>query len=438
MDILNEIEEQFKLTAEDISNIMSSFQDEMAKGLAGEKSCLKMIPSHFARPSGMEKGRYMAIDLGGTNFRILLVELKGRNNAEILGQHKYTLKEEHIMGTKDELFGFIAHSIKNFMALCGMRNSADVRIGFTFSFPVDQTGKASGRLAKWTKGFSSEGVVGEDVVMLLDDALRKAGVNNTKITALVNDTVGTLVAGSYDDPDCDMGVILGTGTNACYAEKTINIKKWKDDPYKNSEMIINIEWGNFNVLNQTVYDRELDERSDNPGDQIMEKMVSGIYLGELFRLVIIKMTEKGLLGKGFRGKLFTEPGRFRSEHMSSFESDKSDGLSLIKRFLDENNIANSTEERRIIKEASRIVSVRAGRISAALIAAVIAKMSPDLSKKHTVAVDGSVYEKHSGFPDIINKTLREIFGGKSAYIKLKLTKDGSGVGAAIMAAWGGS
>lgn len=43
--------------------------------------------------------------------------------------------------------------------------------------------------------------------------------------ALINDTVGTLVAASYESHgQCDIGVIIGTGTNASYLETTKNIK----------------------------------------------------------------------------------------------------------------------------------------------------------------------------------------------------------------------
>lgn len=41
----------------------------------------------------------------------------------------------------------------------------------------------------------------------------------------VNDTVGTLALGHYNDPDTVAAVIIGTGTNACYLERTDAIIK---------------------------------------------------------------------------------------------------------------------------------------------------------------------------------------------------------------------
>jgi len=41
----------------------------------------------------------------------------------------------------------------------------------------------------------------------------------------VNDTVGTLALGHYHDEDTVAAVIIGTGTNACYVERTDAIIK---------------------------------------------------------------------------------------------------------------------------------------------------------------------------------------------------------------------
>ncbi len=50
-------------------------------------------------------------------------------------------------------------------------------LGFTFSFPLKQLGLTKGLLQQWTKGFNCSGVVGEDVVRMLKDALNRRGVS---------------------------------------------------------------------------------------------------------------------------------------------------------------------------------------------------------------------------------------------------------------------
>jgi len=46
-------------------------------------------------------------------------------------------------------------------------------LGFTFSFPCKQESLASARLSEWTKGFNGSGVVNEDVVQLLQEAINE-------------------------------------------------------------------------------------------------------------------------------------------------------------------------------------------------------------------------------------------------------------------------
>ena len=410
---LGAVERSFDLSASDMRRIMRNFRSEMERGLAGRKSSLKMIPSYVRRPAGDEKGSFIALDLGGTNFRILEVTLKGSGRYGQPKTMKFVLKKNLITGTGEKMFDFLAASLKTFLKKKRISPEGPIRLGFTFSFPVKQTGIASGSLVSWTKGFRASGVVGKDVVCLFKEALVRQGLSNIKVSALANDTVGTLVARSYEDPHCDIGVIIGTGTNACYPEKIFNITKWQGRP-RSGEMIINIEWGNFNKLKRTVYDRRLDKASDNPGKQIMEKMVSGIYLGEVARLVLVDMAGKGARFPGLDMRHIAKPYSFRAEEMS--------GLAVRK----------STDPG--IKAVLDVVSSRASRIAAACMAAIITRMDPGLSKKHTIAIDGSVYEKYPDFSRKVRAALEELFGKKARRIKTVLAKDGSGKGAAIIAA----
>jgi len=50
------------------------FVSEMEKGLTGDDASMKMIPTFVdRRPTGMEHGTFLALDLGGTNFRVVEV-----------------------------------------------------------------------------------------------------------------------------------------------------------------------------------------------------------------------------------------------------------------------------------------------------------------------------------------------------------------------------
>eukprot|EP00842_Homolaphlyctis_polyrhiza_P000261 jgi/Hompol1/1235/HPOL_001562-RA len=279
IDHLTSLEQSFSATAPNLAKLVQRFTAEFESGLAANGSMLKMIPSYVtSRPNGNEQGSYLALDLGGTNFRVCLVQLRGNGRVRIL-QRKYTVSDALKRGSGTDLFDFFADCVARFLqdrdvsvAISAVKQP---KLGFTFSFPVDQTAINRGTLMHWNKGFSCSDVQGHDVVQLLQSALDRRGVD-VNVTAIVNDTVGSLIAHAYEDPQTFVGVILGTGTNAAYVEQLSNIPKWSGD--RSGEMIVNTEWGAFNdetALPITKYDRLLDMQSQNPKQQIFEKMISG-------------------------------------------------------------------------------------------------------------------------------------------------------------------
>lgn len=67
--------------------------------------------------------------------------------------------------------------------------------------------------------------------------------------------------------------LIGTGSNACYVEKTENCELADSTASAKGEMLINTEWGAFGDdgvtdFIRTDYDREIDEFSVNRGKQL--------------------------------------------------------------------------------------------------------------------------------------------------------------------------
>ena len=129
----------------------------------------------------------------------------------------YALSTELMEGKGEDLFDYIAECLASFVHSRGIQDLV-LPLGFTFSFPCRQKGLASGELIKWTKGFTSEGVEGEDVVALLIKAISKRNDVKVDVAALLNDTTGCLMSCAWQNPNCRIGLIIGTGTNACYLE----------------------------------------------------------------------------------------------------------------------------------------------------------------------------------------------------------------------------
>lgn len=99
-----------------------------------------------------------------------------------------------------------------------------------------------------------------------------------EIVALINDTVGTLVASYYTDPETKMGVIFGTGVNGAFYDVVSDIEKLEgklaDDIPSNSPMAINCEYGSFDnehlVLPRTKYDVAVDRQSQDLVNKLLK------------------------------------------------------------------------------------------------------------------------------------------------------------------------
>ncbi|KAL6555107.1 hexokinase A [Orobanche gracilis] len=256
---------------------------------------LEGMGSHFLFRG--EKGLFYALDLGGTNFRVMRVQLSGKERTIKQEVEEVSIPPHLMVESSHDLFDFIAGALAKFVAKEGeefhLPSGSQREIGFTFSFPVRQLSLASGTLIKWTKGFLIEDAVGQDVVEELTKAIEKAGLD-MRVAALANDTVGTLALGRYNNADVIAAVILGTGTNAAYVERAHVIPKWQGLVPKTGEMVINMEWGNFrsSYLPRTEYDQSLDSDSLNPGEQVFEKLISGMYLGEVVRRILCRLAEE--------------------------------------------------------------------------------------------------------------------------------------------------
>lgn len=134
------------------------------------------------------------MDLGGTNFRAILLHLHEGNviREEV---KRYHIADELRTGSGEQLFDFLAECLVDFVS---EQNLEDVPLplGFTFSFPMAQHSLDSGCLVTWTKTFNCPDVVGKDVVKLLQQSLEKYGHNHIEVIAILNDTTGTLVSPS--------------------------------------------------------------------------------------------------------------------------------------------------------------------------------------------------------------------------------------------------
>ena len=176
---------KFIINRNEMLDFIEQFHLEIDWGLAGEPSSLKMLPAFVGPPTGNEVGEFLALDFGGTNFRALSVRLFGNGILSKPRMESIPIPQELLTGTQEEIFGFMAEAISLFQKKNSFDPLDERDVGFTFSFPLEQISVKSGKLILWTKGFSVSGVVGEDVIALLEQALAERGITNLKVVCLV-------------------------------------------------------------------------------------------------------------------------------------------------------------------------------------------------------------------------------------------------------------
>ncbi|OXB63880.1 hypothetical protein ASZ78_004175 [Callipepla squamata] len=392
----------FLLSPETLRDVKNKMRTELEYGLKKEtqdRATVKMLPTYVCgTPDGTENGKYLALDLGGTNFRVLLVKIKsGRRRSVRMYNKIFAIPLEIMQGTGEELFDHIVQCIADFLEYMGITGTR-LPLGFTFSFPCRQASIDKGTLVGWTKGFKATDCEGEDVVDMLREAIRRRNEFDLDIVAVVNDTVGTMMTCGYEDPNCEIGLIAGTGSNVCYMEDMKNIEIVEGNE---GRMCINTEWGGFgdngcidNI--RTKYDKEVDEGSLNAGKQRYEKMTSGMYLGEIVRQILIDLTKQGLLFRGQISESLRKRGIFETKFLSQIESDRL-ALLQVRRILQQLGLDSTCEDSIIVKEVCGAVSRRAAQLCGAGLAAIVEKKRENRGVEHlqiTVGVDGTLYKLH--------------------------------------------
>uniref|UniRef100_A0A8D2J7Q7 Hexokinase-2 n=1 Tax=Varanus komodoensis TaxID=61221 RepID=A0A8D2J7Q7_VARKO len=392
--------------------------------LISRKVVIMLKPVYIRESQILSKeGDFLALDLGGTNFRVLRVKVSDNGSKKVEMENRiYTIPEELMRGSGVQLFDHIAECLANFMDQLQMKDKK-LPLGFTFSFPCSQSKLDESTLITWTKGFKCSGVEGRDVVSLLRQAIKRRGDFDIDVVAVVNDTVGTMMACGYDDHNCEVGLIVGTGSNACYMEEMRHIDLVEGDE---GRMCINMEWGAFGddgSLNdiRTEFDKDIDMGSLNQGKQLFEKMISGMYMGELVRLILVKMAKEELL---FNGRLTTDlltTGHFETKY--------------AREILEKLGLEPSDEDCVATQRICEIVSTRSANLCGAALAAVLRRIKENKGLdrlRSTVGVDGTVYKKHPHFARRLHKTVRRLV--PDCDVRFIRSEDGSGKGAAMVTA----
>ncbi|KAK3903939.1 hypothetical protein C8A05DRAFT_42926 [Staphylotrichum tortipilum] len=340
-DFLAEIEHMFLGYIEDggLKRFSRKLKRQFKERLRSNPDC--MLPSYNSQlPTGLETGQYLALDVGGSTLRVALVDLRGRGTAGTesgivqMDSFKIDSDVRDLKGT--EFFDWMAERIHWTMAKDGSKEKKGhspeepLLVGLAWSFPIEQTSSKGGKLCGMGKGFLAHaGLIGEDLGDIIKTACQKQGLH-VELSAIVNDSSAALLSEAYLTPSTRFSLILGTGVNiaAHLPVHTIDAAKfgarppsWHDAA---SHVIVNTELGMFghDILPLSKWDVLLKAAHPRPEFQPLEHLVSGYYLGELCRLVLLDaIPATGVFGGEVPPSLLT-PYSLDTETLSLIEADK--------------------------------------------------------------------------------------------------------------------
>ncbi len=279
----------------DIGECTKTFVEEMRRGLDGRKSTLMMLPAYLSPERAVPDNEpVIVMDAGGTNFRTALVTFAdGRPNVEysrvqpMPGSYGEISKEEFLQTIAGYLEPVIGKSDK---------------IGFCFSYPAEILPNRDGRLIGLSKEVRVRGSDNMHICAEIAKKLAENGVTGTKRFVLLNDTAAALLGGicaMAERPfETYVGFVYGTGINTCYIEQTAGIGKLGQGQDM-GKMLVNTESGGYGKMPSGEFDRLFDQKTVNPGSQLLEKMVSGRYQGGVILLTLQQAAAQGLFSAFF-------------------------------------------------------------------------------------------------------------------------------------------
>lgn len=337
---------------------LARFHENMDRGLRGSfgPADCKMLPAYVTVDGRPPLGqKVLTLDAGGTNLRAALVSftetgavIEGMRTRPVPGAGRPTTRENFLR----EVAEFAAP----------LAGQAD-KLGFCFSYPAEILPNGDGKVMTFTKEVVVTDCAGMLVCQELLETWKNMGVKAPETFAVVNDTVAAMLggyAGFHGPSDGWLGLILGTGNNVCYLADCSHIHR-PIPGWERAKMVVNMESGSYHGFPQGTFDKELDAASTAPGTYGNEKMVGGVYQGEVLRLTLAGASE--LFSPGF-GERLAQAGTLTSADLSFFAADGAGELSALCVTGDDREIMEVLVDRLLERAAKLVTLSLAGPIEA--------------------------------------------------------------------------
>lgn len=408
----------------DMSSEREKYAKQMNDGLQGKESTLMMIPAYLSMEGEIPQNRkVIVLDAGGTNFRVATAYFNDKCMPVIEDFQKIKMP-----GFNQEI------TIKDFYVsvadyLMSVIDKSD-KIGFCFSYPVEILPNRDGRIYSLSKEIHIADSDGALVCEGIKEVLLERGIKNKDFVVL-NDTVASMLSAKADSFETNyetfIGFILGTGVNACYLEKTENVKKCADTGMKN--MIITLEAGGYCGIAQGEADKELDNETVTPGTFQFEKMTSGAYMGTL----ILKT-----INHACKNQLFSDEFCVKFKNIESISLRDVDDFCFYP--FGNNTLAslvlNNDSDRKTLYYIIDFLFERASKIIACAFAGIMKHTGygSDPTRPVCICCEGTTFHKSKLYRGKIEYYIKDYIENQMhRYIELAKSQNSPLIGAAIAA-----
>ncbi|CAH8851702.1 unnamed protein product [Trichobilharzia szidati] len=420
---ITKCEELLDIITDNALRALKTVDDKSLKGM-------KMLNTFIEKKSAfMKPGRYLCLDFKGKYYRLVLTTVSEDVQEIKKEEEYYSISNRLRCSNAETVFNYIAETIHDFYILKNI-NEENIPLGICFMFPMKQTSIRDGYVIKWAKEFSINSLIGLNFPVKLQEALKRRGLK-VPVTAIANDTVCAFFACAWKDNDCALGLKHSHGSNICCLEKVSDVPKLKRPVNLGTSILLNAEWGQIGEDGciddyLTEYDKLIDKFSSEPGCCIFEKLSSGIYIGELCRVIMLKAVEERLLFGGVVPELLTTPYILTYEHVFLIDRDPANvffGAEMVLR-----QRFKMTEIKRKDLVGVRYISFVVINRAAHLIGTACAALINQLKRKRiTIAVDGTFFRLSKTFTDVLKRTISKLIPQKYSF-KLHLVDDASAEG----------
>ena len=274
----------------DLPSMTHMFLSQMRIALYGGKSSIPILPT-FLKPFGpdlSEEPVAVAL-LDDRDVRVCLVTMTG-GTAVLSRQNSFPIPGREYPAPLQDVLYAAAELLEPILP-------AASRLALCLPFPVDYDGTGDGVIRRFPGTMTVSGYAGTPVLASLEEELARRGLGG-RPKVLVSEADAVLAAASVQCPGQSryLGLTWGGNIDAGFVAPGSIVLRWHAIP--GHLMLFDGGFSTAECVPFSLVDLPKDRDSYAPGQDLYLKMVSTEYLGDTFRLMMIKAAENKLLTFG--------------------------------------------------------------------------------------------------------------------------------------------